>query len=267
MPQPQVSMCTYTPDKAQTILDTRNPANRLISGVHMSKIADDMRNGRFDSHNGEAIRFDTNGNLIDGQHRLAAIVDSGVAIELLTMKGLAPESRHTIDQGRRRSVSDRLRMEDIIDKYRAKHVSAVRFLLGMHDGVLTAPKVSDARIFDWISANVEKIARLNENMTDISRGRFSQAGFLTAAYTLDDIDPEMMLGFFRELTTNSGDPYTATRALYTRVSEDRRRNLKSAESYYLTIRAWNDWLDNKNVRRYRIPSQLTMNKLPVPKRA
>lgn len=264
---PKYSVCTYTPEKAEDILANRNPKNRLISRIHVNKMADDMRNGRWDSNNGETVCFDTDGNLIDGQHRLAAIVQSGETVSLMTIKNLPAKARDTIDQGRRRSMSDRLKMDGTVDKYRGRHVSATRFLLGLQDGVLFAPSISDSRLQEWIEDNVEKIADINENyIADIGRYPFTQHGFLAAAYTLYDIDSEMMGGFFRELTNNSGSAGSATRALYTYMASSTTRKLNAAETYFLTIRAWNDWLDNKTVRTYRIPRELTVDKIPVPKR-
>jgi hypothetical protein len=65
-----------------------------------------MSAGRWIS-NGETFKRATNGTLLDGQHRLTAIVLSGVTLEeAVVISDLAPETQDTMDQGRARTVAD-----------------------------------------------------------------------------------------------------------------------------------------------------------------
>lgn len=56
--------------------------------------------------NGDSIRFSETGVLLDGQHRLAAIIKSGVSIETLVVTGLPDSVFDVIDVGARRSAGD-----------------------------------------------------------------------------------------------------------------------------------------------------------------
>lgn len=58
---------------------------------------------------GDAIRFDCGGALLDGQHRLDALVRSGKTFILWFIAGLPEEAREVIDFGRPRKVSHLLR--------------------------------------------------------------------------------------------------------------------------------------------------------------
>lgn len=71
----------------------------------VDKYASDMSHGRWmESHQG--IAFDTNGDLQDGQHRLAAIVKSGVSVWMMVTTN-APVSNFKItDAIRPRTASD-----------------------------------------------------------------------------------------------------------------------------------------------------------------
>lgn len=93
-----------TPKIAAEMLQ-KNNRNRLLNRRHVSTLADTMSEGRW-TINCDAIRFDWNGNLIDGQHRLEAVIRSGVTIESLVVHGLDPKAFNTIDSCRRRSVAD-----------------------------------------------------------------------------------------------------------------------------------------------------------------
>lgn len=75
-----------------------------------SRYASDMRNGLW-MLTPDPIIFDKDGNLADGQHRLMAIKDSGVTIEMTVTRGWEPEVINAIDRGRNRTVCDSLALE------------------------------------------------------------------------------------------------------------------------------------------------------------
>jgi len=78
---------TVTPKKAAEWLEA-NTANRPISTSVVRGFAEAMRRGEWVvTHQG--IAFDVNGVLIDGQHRLAAIVEADVAVDLTVFTDVA----------------------------------------------------------------------------------------------------------------------------------------------------------------------------------
>ena len=93
-----------TPEMAKAWLD-RNTQNRKMRRDVVDAFARDMKNGNWQTTH-QGIAFDKNGVLIDGQHRLAAIVKSGVAIDLLVMRGFEPNAINYIDMGVKRRISD-----------------------------------------------------------------------------------------------------------------------------------------------------------------
>jgi hypothetical protein len=60
--------------------------------------------------NGEAVIFDTHGILIDGQHRLQAVLNSGHEYRVPVITGIAPLVRPTVDTGKKRSSAQNLQM-------------------------------------------------------------------------------------------------------------------------------------------------------------
>jgi len=94
---------TVTPDKAKQWLEL-NTRNRPLNEKLVAIYASDMKAGRW-QYNGDAIRFDYNGNLIDGQHRLKACVESGVPFTTDVIGGLEPKAIQTIDIGCVRNAS------------------------------------------------------------------------------------------------------------------------------------------------------------------
>jgi hypothetical protein len=75
-----------TPAMAARWLETINSMNRKINKRAIKRLASDMQAGKFlTTHQG--IAFDAQGGLLDGQHRLKAIVTSGVPCQLLVSRG------------------------------------------------------------------------------------------------------------------------------------------------------------------------------------
>ena len=71
---------TITPERASQLL-AANTTNRPVSKAVVRSFAQAMRRGEWMvTHQG--IAFDTRGVLVDGQHRLAAIIEADVPVEL-----------------------------------------------------------------------------------------------------------------------------------------------------------------------------------------
>ena len=100
-----------TPALAEEWLATTGP-NRPVHAPTVERYAADMRAGRWQL-NGDRVRFDANGALRDGRHRLSAVVASGVAVRMEVARGLSEDAVQTIDTGRSRSFADALHIESV----------------------------------------------------------------------------------------------------------------------------------------------------------
>lgn len=103
---PAFAWMTVTPDLAANWLEKTNTNNRTVVEAHVETLASDMLSGRWRGKNGEAIRFDINGRLVDGQHRLWACVQSGCNFVTLLITGVDPEDYSTIGVGRKKKLAD-----------------------------------------------------------------------------------------------------------------------------------------------------------------
>jgi hypothetical protein len=85
-----------------------HPSERKNRPVHQSQVNTymaDMKAGRW-GRNHQGIAFDKNGILMDGQHRIWAVIESGVTIMIPVTWGLDREAQITIDSGLKRSTAD-----------------------------------------------------------------------------------------------------------------------------------------------------------------
>jgi len=84
------------PELARLWLE-KNNSNRKLREHHINQLAQEMKEGAW-VLNGDTIKFNSNGTLIDGQHRLTAIIKSDCTIQTLVVFGIDnPTAFMTID--------------------------------------------------------------------------------------------------------------------------------------------------------------------------
>jgi hypothetical protein len=89
------------PELATLYLE-RNTDNRRLDPRTVIAYAEAMRRGEWHP-NGDTIRFSENDVLLNGQHTLTAIIQSGIPQLCLVVRGLPPEVFKTIDKQKRRT--------------------------------------------------------------------------------------------------------------------------------------------------------------------
>ena len=97
---------TITPQEATNWLRC-NEHNRPVRKGHVNFLANEIKNGNWQV-NGQAIVIADNEQVLDGQHRLLAIIEAGQPIKSLVVYGITPEAFSTIDTGAVRSSADAL---------------------------------------------------------------------------------------------------------------------------------------------------------------
>lgn len=97
-----------TPEMATKWL-TKNKINRALSKSRLEFYTQQIQSGDWQL-NGESIKFDWNGNLIDGQHRLSAIIEANKGITTYVIFGCDSDAFKTIDTGKARSDADVLKI-------------------------------------------------------------------------------------------------------------------------------------------------------------
>jgi len=84
----------------------------------------------------QGIAFDQDGRLIDGEHRLWAIVRAGKSVPMFVARGISMESREGMDKGRKRTLRDDLAI--IGRKNNSRHAAYVKhcanLLVGRNNG-------------------------------------------------------------------------------------------------------------------------------------
>lgn len=93
-----------TPDTARELLSF-NTHNRPVRGRVVAAYAADIRGGKWQA-NGESIKFAADGTLLDGQHRLYAVIEAETPVKMLVVRGLENDTQDTVDGGVKRKFAD-----------------------------------------------------------------------------------------------------------------------------------------------------------------
>ena len=133
----ETKIVTITPDEARKFL-ANNPSNRHISENEVAKLAADMKEGRWMvTHQGIAIS--KTGRLLDGQHRLTAVIKAGIPVQMMVTFDVDEDAVEAIDRGRRRSIADVFTFEGEEPWMRQSAVVAAASLLVRKEQRSSAP--------------------------------------------------------------------------------------------------------------------------------
>jgi hypothetical protein len=97
-----------TPDLAARLL-ARNTRNRHQSPSQVAFYARQISEGRW-QRNPQPILVDSDGHLLDGQHRLAAVIEADTPIWAKVEHGVSPDLMQVVDTGKSRTMGDLLVM-------------------------------------------------------------------------------------------------------------------------------------------------------------
>jgi hypothetical protein len=94
-----------TPRLAEEMLK-KNTMNRSIKPIKLLDYIRQMECNLWKEETGESIKIANDGTIIDGQHRLMAIIKSGTSLNFLLITGLEKDVFTVIDSGATRTAGD-----------------------------------------------------------------------------------------------------------------------------------------------------------------
>jgi hypothetical protein len=237
----------------------KNENNRKPSPGRVSRYRGDMRRKRW-MVNGDTIRLDENGNLLDGQQRsmAAAGLDEGEGTWTLLVRNLKSDVRSTIDVGRSRSFADELRSMDEtyvgqlsavvrraflwevmgvrwdLFNRQASHEAMKLYLYGDDEQVIPA----ETNLLRWAA---EQSALASPDLMGVMPpSTFGTMLYLTTLYTNKQFASDFWIDAFRYLDNiPKSHPAHRLRNSLPRLEENRRRDNPAALCF--CIAAWNEY--------------------------
>ncbi len=240
-----------TPSMAAAMLKG-NTENRNLRPAYVRQLAGAMQRGEW-ILNGEPIQIATNGLLLNGQHRLTAVVESGVTVKMLVVRGLPVSTRRTMDMGTRRNLSDVLALHGKVD---TTNLAAVLGLLHRYrTGVRvdfasrTAPTVPQALQLLDEEPGVEHALTEGRRIYRISHLRVTVSALLF--YLFEEADPGQGRKFLDAVCEPrlepDGSPARALRSYLDRVRTEPNYQFSSVILLAMTIKAFNAWREGRAV--------------------
>lgn len=147
-------MVKVTPEMARSLLETQI-RNRCINPRRVALYARELTEGRWRVSN-DALCIGEDGRLSNGQHRLTAIIKSGVPALMAVMYGVPKDA--IIDRGQARSTAQSVYMREVVpDDLGTKAAVCLsnRFLMAYHQN--SSITFSDDEIAEFIRDNAEEI--------------------------------------------------------------------------------------------------------------
>ncbi|MGV3714357.1 hypothetical protein [Pseudolysinimonas sp.] len=242
------SIVEVTPDTAAKWLG-QNIGNRNLRRQKVLQYARDMREGNWQL-SGQAIQFDWDGRLIDGQHRLEAVIESGVTVQALVVKGLDPHAREVIDTGAKRSASDALKFAGFNQDPNLL-AAVARLADARENGYLrtamaaSVPSLSNADVIAWAERNPAVAAAILLARRTYRAINIQPSVWAYCLFELHKVSPDGALEFAESIADmrleGKGDPRKTMIDIFHRAATGQRRKPEVAEAIYITFRAWNAW--------------------------
>ena len=124
----EIRKILITPQLAQEMLK-KNTNNRNVSNAKVKQYSREMKNGSWMEDTGELIKISENSVIMDGQHRLLAVVDSNKSICFHLATGIKEDRFNVLDTGKSRSAADIFKINGV------KNATTISSILNLYNNV------------------------------------------------------------------------------------------------------------------------------------
>lgn len=257
-----------TPEMAERWL-AQNTHNRNVRTNRVLAYARDMEAGDW-AENGEAIKFASDGTLLDGQHRLLAITIARVGVWMHVFTGLPHRAQETMDDGAKRTLADILTLRG--EENSVILAAVTRRALIWDSGVVriktpNGPTNAECLAFLEKHAELRDSAKLGSVLRKPTRITSAVLGF--THWLFSGIDGQDAAWFFEHLGSGAGlEQYHPVWTLRKRFAEEWQAQTRLPEDIAIAylIKGWNAFRDGEDIKilRYK-PGGAQPEKFPMPK--
>lgn len=255
----KVELETITPVLATKFLK-KNIKNRRLSKATVAFYVSQMKAGQWQP-TGDTIKFDVDGNLRDGQHRMEAVVLYGKPIDMFVARGLEKSAFTVIDTGKSRSTGDVV--STLGYKNATTMAATVRMIIMFRSGRYHDERKS--RLVKGVSNTdvvnfIRRHNNLDELVTEMNglwwQFRYIPTSALTMLYfVLSERNKTKAETFFHKYATGVDlSEKSPIRHLRDRLMRDaaNKTRLSYRDKLALFIYAWNAYLKNKEMEMIRL---------------
>lgn len=250
---------TVGPHMAKQILEM-NTRNRNVRPKHVDFLASQMTKGDW-RFTGDPVKISRSGHVLDRQHSLLAVIESGKPQKFNIQLGLDDDAFDVIDTGRVRTARDVLATAGyknsgylagaakIVMMYIRKH-------LGKSKGLDPKHRPTNHELLKWVekSANEELLTEcVRDGVNYYAAFKvFAPSTYAALIYILSTKSRDMAKEFFDKFTTGENidkeSPIYVLRQKFVNLGLE-RKNIDQEMKYALVIKAWNLFRAGKTAKR------------------
>jgi hypothetical protein len=262
---PAAVLALIAPEVAKQLLQ-RNTRNRPLRDLAVDSYVRDITNGTWPV-NGEAIKLARDGTVLDGQHRLKAIVIADSAVQSFIVVGLDPSAQETMDSGRKRTIGDAFALRGESNALVLAAIARRVWAWQHGDRRFNARYLATTAECTRLVAEHPELKRSAEIATRVrsSFPHIPQSILGVAHFLFNALDADENTWFFQRLADGAtlplGHPILALRA---RVTSERVEGAGLPEGKHMAylVRTWNAMRDGRTLDRLVHPPKSV---IPDPK--
>lgn len=251
-------LITITPDLAQDLLKL-NTENRPVKSNVLERYTADLKAGKF-HFTGETIKISREGKLLDGQHRLLAVIATGLPMKTNLQAGLDPAIFTVLDTGSTRSIADVLALKNY--KYYNNISGAAKLIhiitSGNSFGSLTSKHIrgNDAQLALVQTLDKDLLEDSCRISIESKRCKFIDQSLIIAFVYILSTRGRLKEAetFLHLLSTGDGLGSTANSSIWllrNRLIENLTSSTKLTleAKYFLLVSCWNVFLKGRSMKR------------------
>lgn len=247
-----------TPAKAVELLQS-NVKNRTPKNPIVLKYAKDMSNGKWKDDTFEMIKISKSGIILDGQHRLLAVVKSNVPIYFHIVEGLDDSIFDVLDTGSVRSACDVFKINNV------KNGNIVPAIINVYDilksnksgrSIQVNNKKTNADLLEEYNINPNKWDSIATNSFTLYRqfGKILSTSFIGGFIAFfNDINTDDSERFMSQLCSGKNVQNETINMLRMKLVNEKVsvHKLSHQTKQALVIKCWNAFRENKDVKILR----------------
>jgi len=253
----EIKKILVTPELAKEYL-SHNTSNRVLNKRYIGKYVNEMKKGLWTLSN-DAIIFSESGVLLNGQHRLTAVVQSGVTCEFLVGFGFPESTFNVLDSGKARSGGDVFRCNGIHNGTTLASIIRKYILLSTHVEGLSIDMVGNSTLVEEYNRDTDfctYILAVSRREVKDGCGAFlaTELGAYHAYLVKErNYEQSYVLSFFEQLTEREQCTNATISLLRRMMTNDRmsNRHIPAKHRMMLFVKTWNAYVDGKELQILR----------------
>ena len=247
------------PELAIKLLGKNYEKQRNINKNWANDLAREMSDGRWRECGDNQIVIDVNGNLINGQHRMLAVIKSGTTQKFLFQTGVPTDYYDVMDTNRKRSVADA-----IGGKNRNSKSAIASFGAGIQRGLrieycMVGQRVTKTESIEYYNENAQSLEIVSDyfEMFKRSIGKAAPLGVGAAMWIYWNISPEIVEYAVEDIRNDVPQDQRVATYKTQCMKEIIRENFDKERQFAMTIRLFEAIKDDKDLpKRINSPKKI-----------